>query len=57
MQLVLSTTVCQAKPRKLPTLRSTAMEPIDEATSEESNEESLQLVDVGVQASDDHRLP
>ena len=29
------------------------MEPIDEATSEESNEESLQLADVGVQASDD----
>ena len=45
--------VCRAKPQKPPTLRSTAVEPIDEATSEESNEESLQLADVGVQVSDD----
>ena len=50
---VLSTTVCQPKPRKPPTLRPMAVEPIDETTSEESNEVSLQVVDVGVQASDD----
>ena len=30
-----------------------AVEPIDETTSEESNEVSLQVADVGVQASDD----
>ena len=34
---VLSTTVCQAKPQKPPTLRPTAVESIDEATSEESH--------------------
>ena len=49
----LSTTVCQPRPRKPPTLRSMTVEPTKEESYEELNEVSLQVADVGVQVSDD----
>ena len=50
---VLSTTVCQPRPRKSPTLKSMTVEPTKEESYEELNEVSLQVADVSVQASDD----
>ena len=42
----LSTTVCQARHRKLPTVR--IVQPTDEAPSKTLDEEVLQVADVGV---------
>ena len=49
---ILSTTVCQAKCQKLPTVRTVA-EPTDDTLSEESDKVLSQVADVGVQTSDD----